>query len=212
MRHFPSTLTAPQSGEMVDRLARSWGERGFGGWAVERLDSGAMAGMVMLSSPTWEAWFTPCLEVGWRFSREQWGHGFATEAARAVVDWAFANLTPPDDQVVSFTTVENLQKPAPAPWRSWASPTTPTTTSTTRCSRGGPRPATCSTGCPSPALDVHDDADVTLRSVEGCCRVARGGDRQGALPHGGSSQSERSERRTRLDHRWPRSCCCTGRT
>jgi len=109
MLHFPSTLTEVQSGEMVDRMSRSWAGRGYGGWAVERLDSGELAGMVMLSSPAWEAWFTPCVEVGWRFARQQWGNGFATEAARAVVEWTFANVDLPDDEVVSFTTVENVQ-------------------------------------------------------------------------------------------------------
>ena len=53
--------------------------------------------MVMLTSPSWDAWFTPCVEVGWRFAKDQWGHGFAPEAAHAVVDWAFANQELPDD-------------------------------------------------------------------------------------------------------------------
>ena len=38
MRHFPSTLSQQQSDEMVDRMRRTWSERGFGLWAVERLD------------------------------------------------------------------------------------------------------------------------------------------------------------------------------
>jgi len=107
MAHFPSTLTAAQSNEMVDRMAARWTLDGFGGWAVERLDTGALAGMVMLSSPVWDAWFTPCVEVGWRFAKDQWGHGFAPEAAAAIVAWAFAHLALPDDRLVSFTTVQN---------------------------------------------------------------------------------------------------------
>ena len=107
MAHFPSTLTAEQSDEMVDRLVHLWTEHGFGGWAVERLDTGECIGMVMLTSPSWDAWFTPCVEVGWRFAKDQWGHGFAPEAAHAVVDWAFATQELPDDQLVSFTTVQN---------------------------------------------------------------------------------------------------------
>ena len=107
MEHFPSTLTAGQSDEMVERLVARWGEVGFGGWAVERLDTGEVAGTVMLSSPSWDGWFTPCVEIGWRFAKQQWGHGFATEAAHAVADWAFANVDLPNDELVSFTTVQN---------------------------------------------------------------------------------------------------------
>jgi RimJ/RimL family protein N-acetyltransferase len=107
MVHFPATLTAEQSDEMVDRMAASWGLRGYGSWAVERPDSGEFVGMVMLSTPAWTEWFTPCVEVGWRLAREQWGQGFAPEAARAVVGWGFEHLDLPNDEIVSFTTVQN---------------------------------------------------------------------------------------------------------
>ncbi|MCU1500974.1 MAG: family acetyltransferase, partial [Ilumatobacteraceae bacterium] len=108
MAHFPSTLTAEQSGEMVERMSAAWDLHGFGGWAIERSDDGQFVGMVMLSAPTWTAWFTPCVEVGWRLAQEQWGHGYAPEAAHAVVDWAFAALDAlPNDEIVSFTTVQN---------------------------------------------------------------------------------------------------------
>ncbi len=108
MRHFPSTLTTPQSGEMIDRMAAAWLDRGFGLWAVERLDTSEFIGFVGLSAPAWQAAFTPCIEVGWRLASQQWGHGFAPEAAVAALEWAFANVDLPGDEVVSFTTVANL--------------------------------------------------------------------------------------------------------
>ncbi len=107
MAHFPSTLTAAQSDEMVERMAAAWGDRGYGLWAVEVRDSGAFVGFVGLSSPTWETAFTPCVEVGWRLAREAWGHGYAPEAARAAMTWGFAELDLPRDEIVSFTTVAN---------------------------------------------------------------------------------------------------------
>ena len=107
MEHFPSTLTPEQSGEMVDRMAGSWGERGYGLWAVEVSSTRQFIGFVGLSSPGWMSASTPCIEVGWRLARHAWGQGYAPEAARAALGWGFEHLDPPDDEFVSFTTVTN---------------------------------------------------------------------------------------------------------
>jgi ribosomal-protein-alanine N-acetyltransferase len=107
MEHFPSTLTPTQSDEMVDRMAAAWHDRGYGLWAVEVRETGSFIGFVGLSSPSWEASFTPCVEVGWRLSRAAWGHGFAPEAAVASLRWGFHELDLPRDEIVSFTTVAN---------------------------------------------------------------------------------------------------------
>lgn len=107
MEHFPSTLDAQQSAEMVDRHRAVWGERGFGLWAVEVRDTSTFIGFVGLTAPGWEAHFTPAVEVGWRLARHAWGRGYAPEAARAAVRWGFETLALPDDEIVSFTVVAN---------------------------------------------------------------------------------------------------------
>ena len=109
MRHFPSTLTSRQSSEMIDRMAASWSERGFGLWAVERLDTADFIGFVGLAAPTWETEFTPCVEVGWRLAKQHWGHGFAPEAGIAALEWGFANVDLPNDEIVSFATAGNAK-------------------------------------------------------------------------------------------------------
>jgi RimJ/RimL family protein N-acetyltransferase len=55
--------------------------------------------------PSFEAHFTPAVEVGWRLSKDAWGNGYASEAARASLAYAFgpAGL----DEVVSFTATTN---------------------------------------------------------------------------------------------------------
>ena len=108
MRHFPATLTSQQSDEMVDRMAASWRDNGFGLWAVERSDTSEFIGFVGLAAPSWQAAFTTCVEVGWRLGKQHWGNGFAPEAARAALLWGFENIDPPDEQFVSFTTVGNV--------------------------------------------------------------------------------------------------------
>jgi len=107
MRHFPSALTAEQSDAMVDRNRAHWLERGYGLWATERRDSGEFIGFVGVMSPAWEATFTPCVEIGWRLARAHWGVGFAPEAGTAALDFAFANVDLPRDEIVSFTTEGN---------------------------------------------------------------------------------------------------------
>lgn len=109
MRHFPSTLTAQQSTEMIDRMIANWSECGFGLWAVERTDTGELIGFVGLAAPAWEAPFTPCVEVGWRLGRQHWGRGFAPEAATAALEWGFTNVDLPNDEIVSFTTELNVK-------------------------------------------------------------------------------------------------------
>ena len=107
MRHFPSTLTTDESNGMVDLLMAGFQQRGYGLWAVERLDTNEFIGFIGLSSPRWTTSFTPCVEVGWRLAHEHWGHGFAPEGARAALAFAFTYVDLPNDEVVSFTTVGN---------------------------------------------------------------------------------------------------------
>jgi RimJ/RimL family protein N-acetyltransferase len=107
MRHFPSTMRPEDAAAQVDGFIAGWSQRGFGLWAVQRADTGEFIGFTGLSSPRFTTDFTPCVEVGWRLARQHWGNGFAPEAARAAIDWGFAHLDLPNDEVVSFTTVAN---------------------------------------------------------------------------------------------------------
>jgi ribosomal-protein-alanine N-acetyltransferase len=50
------------------------------------------------------------VEVGWRLVRTAWGHGFATEAARAAIDDGFSRVGLPE--IVSFTARSNLRSQA----------------------------------------------------------------------------------------------------
>jgi RimJ/RimL family protein N-acetyltransferase len=110
MEHLPSVLSRDESDEHIVVMERAWDERGYGLWAVERLDSGELIGFVGLGDPGFEAPFMPAVEVGWRLARPHWGHGFATEAAVASLDDAFGRVGL--DEVVSFTTPANRRSQA----------------------------------------------------------------------------------------------------
>ena len=66
-------------------LVGHWQVWGSGTWAVEDRETGTFLGMVGFSEP--EGW--PGLELAWKFVRSAWGHGYATEAAQAAMDYAF---------------------------------------------------------------------------------------------------------------------------
>lgn len=100
MEHFPAPLARAESDAFVDRIEAHFAEHGYGLWVVEH--EGDFLGFTGL------AWapglpFSPCLEVGWRLARHGWGHGYATEAARAALEVGLELV----DSVVSFTAVRN---------------------------------------------------------------------------------------------------------
>jgi RimJ/RimL family protein N-acetyltransferase len=62
-----------------------WHLRGFGMWGAFERDSGRLVGRVGFHQP--DGW--PDFELGWTMGRVSWGKGYAPEAARACLDYAF---------------------------------------------------------------------------------------------------------------------------
>jgi RimJ/RimL family protein N-acetyltransferase len=69
-----------------------WQQHGFGQWVVEVPDQASFIGVVGLATVSYEAHFTPAVEVAWRLARAYWGRGCAGEAARAALDYGFDEL------------------------------------------------------------------------------------------------------------------------
>ena len=110
MRHFPAPMARPESDRLAARIRAHMAERGFGSWAVEVPGVAGFIGFTGLSVPSFTTGFTPCVEVGWRLARAHWGQGYATEAARAAVDFGFGALGL--EEIVSFTVPENRRSRA----------------------------------------------------------------------------------------------------
>jgi RimJ/RimL family protein N-acetyltransferase len=106
MLHFPATLTRKESDALAGRIEWHFGHYGFGLWAVEIPSVTPFAGFIGLSVPSFEAHFTPCVEVGWRLMKRHWGMGYATEGARAALQFGFERLGL--EQIVSFTVPANV--------------------------------------------------------------------------------------------------------
>lgn len=109
MEYFPATLTAEQSDAMARRADAAFDELGFGLYAVEVPGELAFAGYVGLAPVPDELPFAPAVEIGWRLARVAWGHGHATEAARACVSFAFSEDGPALAELVSMTAVANAR-------------------------------------------------------------------------------------------------------
>ena len=110
MEHFPAALTRAESDQMIASLEGRFEQNGFGLWAVEVRASGEMIGFVGLNVPSFDAHFMPAVEIGWRLSRSAWGHGYATEAARASLSFGFEESEL--DEIVAMTTTTNARSAA----------------------------------------------------------------------------------------------------
>jgi RimJ/RimL family protein N-acetyltransferase len=104
---LPGALSREESNAIVDRIEAHFQRHGFGAWAVEIPGVTRFAGFVGLTIPRFEAPFTPCIEIGWRLDADHWNKGYATEGARAALDFAFGPLHV--DEIVSFTVPGNVR-------------------------------------------------------------------------------------------------------
>lgn len=110
MEFFPNTQTREESYEMARKIQSLINERGWGLWAIEVPSRYKFIGFIGLHTPQCNMPFSPCVEVGWRLSNQYWGKGYATEGAKAALEFAFNILKL--NEVVSFTTVGNVRSEA----------------------------------------------------------------------------------------------------
>jgi RimJ/RimL family protein N-acetyltransferase len=105
--YLPTPLSRPESESFIARIRGHFEKQGFGLWAMEIPGVAPFAGFVGLSTPRFEAHFTPAIEIGWRLAAEHWGRGYATEGARAVLAFGFDELRL--EQIVSITVPANAR-------------------------------------------------------------------------------------------------------
>lgn len=92
MRFLGGVLTRRESDAYVERAERNRAGSGFCKWAVEAPGVAPFIGAVGLTQVTFEASFTPAVEVAWRLHRRYWGSGYATEAAHAAIEDGFTRV------------------------------------------------------------------------------------------------------------------------
>lgn len=106
MKYFKKILSREESDDFINRIELHFQEYGYGLWAVEEKESHNFIGFIGLFNASFEADFTPCIEIGWRLDNKYWYKGYATEGAKACLDYAFNKLGL--NEIYSFTSVINL--------------------------------------------------------------------------------------------------------
>jgi len=107
MKYFPETMTDLETMAMISRIRQRFEKSGFGFYAVEKKSTKEFIGFTGFGIPSFDSFFTPCIEIGWRFKKDEWGNGFATEAATACLQFGFEKLE--FEKILSFTSVLNLK-------------------------------------------------------------------------------------------------------
>lgn len=105
MEYMPSLLTDEQVTLFYEGMQQHFKMHGYGLYACT-VDQ-QFIGFVGLNVAKFEAHFTPAVEIGWRLAYPYWGKGYATEAARAVVKFAFQQFGL--KEIVSFTAIQNMR-------------------------------------------------------------------------------------------------------
>ena len=105
MEFYPAVINREESDALAMRLQKDIDAIGFGLYAAEVKSTANFIGYVGISEVRFPADFAPATEIGWRLAADSWGHGYATEAAKACMAHAFSELEFPG--LVSFTTKGN---------------------------------------------------------------------------------------------------------
>lgn len=92
MEFFPATQTPEQTAIFIERMQAMLQRTGFCYFAVDTLQDGRLIGFIGLAEQTFEADFTPCIDIGWRLDTCAWNKGYATEGAKACLEYAFNEL------------------------------------------------------------------------------------------------------------------------
>jgi RimJ/RimL family protein N-acetyltransferase len=106
MHDYGGPISRKESDTKLDRYRMAYRQHGFCRWAIE-CKEGAFLGYAGIMPSRPDHPIGAHIEIGWRLVRRAWGHGYATEAARAALDDAFLRIGL--SEVVAYTAPDNLR-------------------------------------------------------------------------------------------------------
>lgn len=92
MEFFPSIWSQKQTEYFIQKMRKHFRKHAFCYFAVDELKTGKFIGFIGLMNQTYTTPFAPFIDIGWRLLPEAWGNGFATEGAKACLDFASVEL------------------------------------------------------------------------------------------------------------------------
>lgn len=92
MQYFPSKLSKEKTKDFIQRMQNQFNKNNFCYFAVALLETQEFIGFIGLSEQTYEADFNPSIDIGWRLSTKFWNKGYATEGAKACLNYGFNQL------------------------------------------------------------------------------------------------------------------------
>lgn len=99
MQYFPSLLSEKQTMDLMERMRNKLEEKGYGYLPVEILDNQEFIGMIGMSDQKYDIKLeqsgevlSEFVDIGWRLKTAAWGKGYATEGARAWMDYGFEKM------------------------------------------------------------------------------------------------------------------------
>ncbi len=107
MKFFPSTLSKNECDRAIQRIKSLNEKNGFCFWSCEEKQSKKFIGLAGLNKIDSELPFAPSVEIGWRFKKDYWGQGYASEAAKGCLAYGFKQLAL--NEIVSFAVKTNIK-------------------------------------------------------------------------------------------------------
>ena len=104
-------LTMEQVNDFIPAVNRHHEELGYTLWAAELKNTGELIGFIGLNYTDFfakfDSPFSPAVEIGWRLGSQFWGSGYATEGAKASLEYGFKQCGL--KEIVSFTVPANIR-------------------------------------------------------------------------------------------------------
>lgn len=107
MEFFPYVARPDQTIDFIDRMKAMCDEKSYCYFAVDELETGNFIGFIGLCDQVYDVEFSPCTDIGWRLDPQFWGKGYATEGARACLDYGLDTLK--IDEIVSTAPLVNAK-------------------------------------------------------------------------------------------------------
>ncbi|MDY8138227.1 GNAT family N-acetyltransferase [Aquimarina sp. 2201CG5-10] len=92
MEFFPFKPSKEDTKSFIVRMQQQFEEKRFCYFAVDILDTKELIGFIGLSEQTYLENFGPFVDIGWRLKKSIWNKGYATEGAKACLDYGFTQI------------------------------------------------------------------------------------------------------------------------